>query len=252
MNRRNAANAYIARFEDVGHCLAHDPDSQDLINAIENRFGVILTNDEAQALRTPAQLIDLILAKVESGEPTGCMSQQAFHLIRRAAQRSFGLPRQSISPNSKLEEIVPRKLRYARWKGFGTNIGAVSWPELKRSRVTFVVLALLAVAVFVFTSAQLAETGLANVLLSLTLAIAFSIGLVWITRPLKRTFPVSCLTVADLVEWIIAENPQVIRHEPKDWTRERVAATVRRLIVEWSNERDFTEHSLFYPTRMIT
>src|SRR5579864_9237877 len=170
MNRRNAANAYIARFEDVGHCLAHDPGSQDLINAIENRFGVILTNDEAQALRTPAQLIDLILAKVESGEPTGCMSQQGFHLIRRAAQRSFGLPRQSISPNSKLEEIVPRKLRYARWKGFGTNIGAVSWPELKRSRVTFVVLALLAVAVFVFTSAQLAETGLANVLLSLTLA----------------------------------------------------------------------------------
>lgn len=252
MHHKNSTNAYIAPCEDIGHCLGYDPDSQDLINSIENRFGVILSNDEAEAVRTPAQLIDLILAKVEHRESTECMSQQAFHLIRRAAQRSFGLQRHSVSPNTKLEDIVPRKLRYARWKGFGTNIGAVSWPELKRSRFTFVALALLAVAGFVFTTVQMPERGLANVLLSLGLAIAFSVGLAWITRPLKRRFPVSCLTVADLVDWIIAENPQLIRHEPNDWTRERVAAAVRRLIVEWSNERDFTEESLFYPSRIIT
>ena len=58
--------------------------------------------------------------------------------------------------------------------------------------------------------------------------------------------------LVDLVDWIVAEKPAVDRYEPKDWTRERVSATVRRLIVEWSNEADFTEESLFYPTRMIT
>jgi hypothetical protein len=252
MNRERSPKAYIAAFEDFGHGLTQGPDAEDLISAVENRFGVIVTDDEAEAIRTPAQFIDLILTKVEAQEPSGCMSQRAFHLIRRALLRSFALQRRSISPNSKLDEIVPRRLRYARWKGFGKNVGATSWPELTRSRTTFAILTFLTAVLFMFALVRLSESGFVNVLLSSALTIVFTVGLAWITRPLKRTLPVSCLTVGDLVHWIIEENPQLIGHEPKDWTRERVAATVRRLIVEWSNERDFTEESLFYPTRMIT
>jgi hypothetical protein len=115
-----------------------------------------------------------------------------------------------------------------------------------------VILALLAAVGFGFASVRLSVTGALNLFASSAMTVAFALVLAWITRPLKRTFPVTCLTVRDLVDWIVAENPQLIEHEPKDWTRERVSATVRRLIVEWSNERDFTEESLFYPTRMIT
>jgi hypothetical protein len=252
MNREQSRNAYIAAFEDFGHGVTQGPDAEDLINAVENRFGVIITVDEAEAIRTPSQLIDLILTKVEFQQSSECMSHRAFHLIRRSAVRSFGVQRRSISPNSKLEEIVPRKFRYARWKGFGRNVGANSWPELKRSRGTFTILALFTVMLFVFALVRFSGTGFVNMLMSAALTIVFAVGLAWITRPLKRRFPVWCLTVGDLVHWIIAENPQLIKHGNQSWTRERVAATVRRLIVEWSNERDFTEDSLFYPTRMIT
>jgi len=61
--------------------------------------------------------------------------------------------------------------------------------------------------------------------------------------------------VSDLVDWIVAENPQLVHIEASHWTRVRVSAAVRRLIVEWAGERDFTEDSLFYPIeppRMIT
>lgn len=252
MNQKRTQRPYIARFEDFGLGLTQGPDAEDLISALETRFGIVVADDEAEAIRTPAQLVDLIMTKVESLESSDCLSQRAFHLIRRAAMRSFHLQREAVSPTRKLDDIVPRKLRYARWKGFGTNVGANRWPELKRSRTTFVILALLAAAGFAFASARLSVTGVLNLIASSAMTMAFTFTLAWITRPLKRTFPVTCLTVGDLVDWIVAENPQLIRHKPKDWTRERVSAAVRRLIVEWSNERDFTEESLFYPIRMIT
>jgi hypothetical protein len=252
MNQKTPKRPYIARFEDYGLSLTQGPDAEDLISALEARFGIVVAEDEAEAIRTPAQLVDLILTKVESLESRDCLSQRAFHLIRRAAMRSFHLNRQAISPSSKLDDIVPRNLRSARWRCFGTNLGANRWPELKRSRTTFAILAFLAATVFALVSARMSATGVLNFVASSATTIAFAFILAWTTRPLKRTFPVTCLTVRDLVDWIVAENPELIRHEPTDWTRERVSATVRRLVVEWSNERDFTEESLFYPTRMIT
>lgn len=252
MKQKTSERPYIAGFEDFGLGLTQGPEAEDLISALETRFGIIIAADEAEAIRTPAQLVDLIMTKVESPASRDCLSQRAFHLIRRAAMRSFHLHRQAISPDTKLDEIVPRSLRNARWKSFGTNVGANRWPELKRSRTTFVILALLAAVGFGFASVRVSVTGALNLFASSAMTVAFAFVLAWITRPLKRTFPVTCLTVRDLVDWIVAENPQLIRHELKDWTRERVSATVRRLIVEWSNERDFTEESLFYPTRMIT
>src|ERR1035441_11124293 len=143
MNQKTTEKAYIARFEDLGQGLAEGPDPEELILALETRFGIIIAGDEAEAIRTPAQLVDLIMTKVESLESSDCLSQRAFHLIRRAAMRSFDLHRQAISPATKLDEIVPRSLRYARWKLFGTNVGADRWPELKRSRTTFSILGLL-------------------------------------------------------------------------------------------------------------
>ena len=252
MKRKTSERPYIARFADFSLGLTQGPDAEDLIEVIDRKFGIVVADDEAEAIRTPAQLVDLIMTKVESLKSSDCLSQRAFHLVRRAAMRSFDLHRQAISPDTKLDEIVPRSLRYARWKLFGTNVGADRWPELKRSRTTFSILFLLAAAGFAFSSATLSATGLPNFLTASAITIAFASALAWITRPFKRTFPVTCLTVRDLVDWIVAENPQLIRHESKDWTRERVSATVRRLIVDWSNERDFSEDSLFYPTRMIT
>jgi hypothetical protein len=252
MNQKTPERPYIARFEDFGLGLTQGSDAEDLISALEERFGIVVADDEAEAIRTPAQLVDLIMTKVESSESRDCLSQRAFHLIRRAAMRSFLLNRQAILPTSKLDDVIPSHSRCARWNGFGANVGANRWPELKRSRTAFAILAFFAAVVFVVVSARLSVSGVLNFFVSSATTVAFEFILAWMTRPLKRAFPVTCLTVRDLVDWIVAENPQLIRHEPKDWTRERVSATVRRLIVEWSNERDFTEESLFYPTRMIT
>ena len=143
MKRKTSERPYIAQFADFGLGLTQGSDAEDLIVAIDRRVGIVVADDEAEAIRTPAQLVDLIMTKVESLKSSDCLSQRAFHLIRRAAMRSFDLHRQAISPATKLDEIVPRSLRYARWKLFGTNVGADRWPELKRSRTTFSILGLL-------------------------------------------------------------------------------------------------------------
>jgi len=148
MKQENPPRQYIARFEDHGLGLTDGPDAEDLICSLEERFGIVLADDETEAVRTPGQLVDLIMTKVESIKSTDCLSQRAFYLIRRVAIRSFLLPRRAIAPETKLGDIVPSKFRYARWKSFGTNIGAAKWPDLQRSRPVFATLVLLATAAF--------------------------------------------------------------------------------------------------------
>jgi hypothetical protein len=242
----------IAEFRDYGMGLTAGPDPEDLIESLRQRFGIALAYDELELIKTPGELIDLIMTKIESVQSTDCLSQDAFHLIRRAAMTSFHLPRQAIAPDAKLDDIIPSKLRRTRWKELGTNMGAAKWPDLQRSRSVVTILQILVPAAFGVACIMLPTTGVLNFFLASALAICLAFALAFLTRPVKRSFPLSCFTVSDLVGWIVAENPRLVHVQPMDWTRERVSSVVRKLIVEWAGVRDFTEDSLFYPTRMIT
>ena len=225
---------------------------EDLTLAVEERFGISFDNDDLSVIKTPGELAELILSKVELVPTNVCLSQRAFHLIRRAAMRSFGSPRKTISPDSKLESFIPRKLRYATWRRFSTNLSASKWPGLKRSRLVMAVLIVLTGLVFSWCYRSLPLTGLFRFSLATALTVGFGFLAELLTRPLKRNFPLSCETVGDLAQWIVSENPQLISHDQKGWARERVSAALRPLIVEWSDVHDFNDTSLFYPTRMIT
>jgi hypothetical protein len=225
---------------------------EDLTLAVEERFGISFDNDDLSVIKTPGDLTELILTKVELVPSDVCLSQRAFHLIRRAAMRSFGLPRETCKPEARLESIIPRKFRYATWRKFSTNLAASRWPSLKRSRVLVAILVALTGVVFFWSYRSLPMSGLFRFSLATGLTVGFGFLAELLTRPLKRNFPLSCETIGDLAKWIVSENPQLISHDPKGWTRERVSAALRPLIVEWSDVRDFSDTSLFYPTKMIT
>jgi hypothetical protein len=78
MKQKTPERPYTARFEDYGLGLTDGPDAEELISALETRFGIIVAGDEAEAIKTPAQLVDLIMTKVESLESRDCLSQRAF------------------------------------------------------------------------------------------------------------------------------------------------------------------------------
>ena len=58
-------------------------DGVELVMAIEEGFGVTIADAEAEGCVTPAAMIDLVFHKLRASDERVCVSQRAFHLVRR-------------------------------------------------------------------------------------------------------------------------------------------------------------------------
>lgn len=98
---------------------------------IEKTFNIQIPDNVAYKLTTPGKVTDYILTQVgESQFPLPCLSQRAFHLLRRSFIEHLSLPRHQFRLNTELKEIVPEKNRDEIWKHIASSIGAKIWPGL--------------------------------------------------------------------------------------------------------------------------
>ncbi|WP_449420648.1 hypothetical protein [Phormidium nigroviride] len=83
-------------------------DAVEIVMTWENSFGIEISDDEAIAIATIKQAIDLISSKVNaSGGIAGvCLGARAFYRIRQAFY-NVGLPRKQIQLDSKWVDILP-------------------------------------------------------------------------------------------------------------------------------------------------
>jgi len=66
--------------------------------AIEESFGVSISDEEAEVCVTPALVIDTVLAKLRLTEERACLSQRAFYFLRKAVIEIVDAQRNCIKP----------------------------------------------------------------------------------------------------------------------------------------------------------
>ena len=224
-------------------------DAVELVIRFEEEFNIIITDEEAEKCTTHRKVIDLVLSKVEVKEPQYCLSQRAFHLLRREFAKELALERRGFRLSTHLADIVPQRHRKRIWKTLSLEVGAIEWPDLARpiwvhafiwsaSGFTFVY-------ALVITKRFDSTARMSAILVASLAALLCGCLGVLLTRPLKLRFPKAYSEVKDLVRFVIAKSPETIRGEEKAWTREQIASVVHQVILEEIGITDFTEDSRF-------
>jgi len=226
-------------------------DAVEFVMAIEEKFRILISDQEAQELTTPRKLVDLVLTKVAEREQPSCLSSQAFYLLRRRGMDEFKLPRKAFSPDTPLDHIVPKRTRRESWDKLRKAVGAAVWPELCRPRPLLNTAAVLVFIAFcssaVVVGYRVGSWRLAPVGALAGVAVAVIAGclVALATRPLKLAFPPGYQSTGDLVHFLVARNPELFQIEKDTWTRERVWCLVRDLIIKQTGVTEFTEDSHF-------
>lgn len=224
-------------------------DAVELILAVEEKFGISISDEEAQNALTVGDLKRLVRAKLDRIDTDACLSQRAFHLIRKNAMDEFGLPRRSLRPDTQLEDVVPRTNRRERWEQFQLALGVAPLPALIRSPSVIAALMVLTLSIFVVTTwyAVLHSMGPGSALL-----VAFAAGAAvgWLsvltTLPLKTHFKTGYDKVQDLVRLLVARYPHLLgKPRTTKWTEDEVWCLLRELITEQLGVSEFDENSRF-------
>jgi acyl carrier protein len=221
-------------------------DMTEFVIAIEDRFGITISDADAVEIKTPRMLFDYICVRagtVPSVAP--CLSQQIFYRLRRVIQNRFSVVHQAIRPATGLEALIPKEARPVAWKDLQADLGLSEWPDLVRPRwllrwLTGMTLAI-GVATFVIgvglgsfwpaTWASLVAMGLMSYLLGR------------LTVPWQIELATPYTKVRELVRFVQARTPPPVIRSGPQWTREHVASVVHNLIVEQLGITEYTEDS---------
>ena len=107
-------------------------DGVELVLQVEEQFGISLTDEEAAAVLTPAQLIDLVISKKSVEEQASCPTQRAFHLLRAAFRRISGVKNLSLSLDSQTAAVCGSIPQREVWLALQKELGIEKWPEMER------------------------------------------------------------------------------------------------------------------------
>jgi hypothetical protein len=223
-------------------------DSVELVMAVEEKFGITISDEEAQEMRTVGDMHRCVLGKVMMTEKSSCLTQKAFHLLRRTAKQLFSVPRDQFRPDAQLNLIVPKGSRRENWRKFQSAVGAANWPKLALSWAGALTLLALVFAVpwsmFVFGTAVLKW----NALVSGTAALAVMVLSIrarnFVTRPFETEFR-QVSTVRDLAYVLAAQNPQLFGTEHTTWTADETWAVLASVIKVQTGVSQFTQDSRF-------
>lgn len=227
-------------------------DGVEMVMATEERFGITISDAEAELIRTPGMLIDLVVSKVHLNSERFCRSQRAFYLLRRALHTTFGIERSAIRPRSQIRMLNTGQAPELFWPKLRASVGARSWPPLEIPLALQNAHRFAALGTFAILSAS--SYFLATKVLSPTAFVMSLIGFgLSITLPFKlhsflqersssqrKYLPHTVQLVSDLVPFVETSESIV-------WNRESVAIEIRKIVMDnlcpkpekYSEEADF-------------
>ena len=231
--RRSIAKLYVMGLETV-----------DLVIRFEEAFGITISGDVAKGMTTPRAVTDYIMTQVATSERSACLSQQAFHFLRRSLSNRLHLPRTAVRPEVHLQTLTPKATRRNIWGQLQTGMGLHVLPDLARPQWLLYILFVGTLSLAVFVS--YATPGLSfqvRLVIGLALLVAVRIALSVLTRPFKTEFRRRFQTVAGLVDYLLLHAPYTFKREPRVWTRAQIAETGPAIIVDITDKTNFTEDS---------
>src|SRR5262249_37686281 len=93
-------------------------DSVELVLAIEEEFSLSIPDEDAAKIVTVGQAYEYLKERLEAKPSEGCPSQKVFHKVRQALMQNYGLPRESITLETRLKDLKPRKVLEEGWPFF--------------------------------------------------------------------------------------------------------------------------------------
>jgi hypothetical protein len=106
-------------------------DTVELVFAVEDAFGIVITDEEASRLSTPGELVAYLEERLPPGQLSICHSQRAFYRLRSAVVRAFRMSRAGVRPDTPWEELLPPRYANRAWRQMQTFAGAGNWPRDK-------------------------------------------------------------------------------------------------------------------------
>jgi acyl carrier protein len=230
-------------------------DGVELVMEFEEAFDIELKDEEVTETKTPRMVIDLIFSKLKNAEERICRSQRAFYIIRNTLLERLRLDRKAIRPASRLRDLIPQSQEEQIWEEIRQAVSPRDWPELVRpvwmSRLLLVVgfaIFITVVLVGIPRSLQVKagpKDGMILVVFcflgGIALSLAFGFVGAILTRPFQIHISPCFISIRDLIPYAITSDRM------PGWTREDVAAVVKRLTMEQLglDEASYTEDSRF-------
>jgi acyl carrier protein len=209
-------------------------DGVEMAMRTEERFGIVISDAEAEAVRTPGMLIGLVFSKLTASDERFCRSQRAFYIVRRALQREFGVERAAIIPDVDVRGLVRGIEEAVFWLKLKGYVGARSWPALDfspalRLRIATASWLFFWVLLVTFACFGWAIIGISvfwwGTVLAAILAALFHKGLRERCSAFRVFIPSTIRTLRDLVP--LAETADLI-----SWSRAEVAREIRVIVLE--------------------
>jgi hypothetical protein len=191
----------------------------ELVMALEERFGVAISDAEAEASVTPAAVVELIFGKLRTTDEQVCVSQRAFYLLRKELARTLGVSRRSVALGVDVRSFAVGRSEREVWNDLKTIVRARSWPALARPSWLVLGLWLLSLGVFCAFLA-VCPWYVAGACTGLVAFVA-----VRLTQPLRLRIPARFSKIRALV-------PFAVTSDAIAWTRDQVASLVKKLVIE--------------------
>ena len=227
-------------------------DAVEIVMEVEEAFDITLEDAEAEKMATPRDLIESVTRKVAQTGPSGCLTQRAFNLVRRALLQSLPLKRRDIAPTTRLGALVPRSRRSAVLEELALDLNTDPLPALVRPQWLVGLLTLqsfvvgLIVGLFTFYELAPGAKGWLPFLAGLGAAVLTHVCAWLATARFCTDFPPLTATVGDLARWITAHKPDLAGASSGRWTREQVAARVREIVIDQLGcEKQYREDASF-------
>jgi acyl carrier protein len=109
-------------------------ESVELVMAFEETFGVAISDVEAVKCETPADVIALVLGKIQTSGTEGCLSQRGFYVLRRALTETLGIDRRDVTLDTGVRSLSFGRSEPELWEILKGATKARSWPSLVRPR----------------------------------------------------------------------------------------------------------------------
>jgi acyl carrier protein len=213
-------------------------DSVELVMEIEETFGIVIPDAEAEKIQTMGQAYHYILAKMEGPlTTTGCLSAAAFYRVRRQLMGRFRVERRRIRPAAALEDLIPKEGRQEAWRQLGEALGwrlpALGFPAwVWRAWVAaFVGLAAADLAAWHRWAGLGPDAGGLALWGFVIAAIPMAIAMQRLTRPFATVLPAADLR--GLIPTVVAANFGTFRiNNPQGWTSREVWDALVALVSE--------------------
>jgi len=198
-------------------------DIVELFLAVEEKFQIHITDEEASDAVTVGALHQLVVGKLQLTDVQRCLTSAAFYRLRRALVDVVNVQRRQIRPDTPLELLLPIERRRALWTAIEHQMALKTPNLLYPRRLDWGLTALCVLAAL--TPVPFLPAGWYTVPMLLVLPMlgyALSHGLLRLMPRLAVEFPSGIGTVGDLARDVLARNRSALVESTGGWTSQAV------------------------------